>query len=127
MCIVDTCIISISIAYSLDVPLQSTFLAGQTSVSIRCTVDVNVQLDSLQLLWIFFDVIKSTTLEFGSGDSELITVEDLTQSLDLTFDVVGVLDAGEYTCRSVLVDSMGIMAVTDSSHTLLVGGKFIAC
>ena len=111
---------SIIIAYSLNAPLQSTFLTGQTSISIRCTVDVNVALDSLQLVWIFFDVVNSTTLEFGSGGGGLLPVEDLTRSLDLTLDVVGVLDAGEYTCWSVLIDTMGHEEIVHVNHTIFV-------
>ncbi len=112
------------IAVSIDAPVQSTYLAGNSDISIRCTLDVNVQINSLQLVWVSYDIVNMTELAFGSGDNGSLSMKQrITQSLDLTFDIVSVSDAGEYTCRANLQDSMGESIQVMSNLTLFVESK----
>ena len=116
--------VCIPIALSVDAPVQSTYLVGDSDISIRCTLDVNVQLNSLQLVWVFIDIVNMTNKTFGSGDNDVLSTEQrITQSLDLTFDVVSVSDAEEYTCRVNLEDSMGESILVMSNLTLFVESK----
>ncbi len=116
--------VCIPIAVSVDAPVQSTYLAGNSDISIRCTLDVNVQLNSLQLVWVSYDIVNMTELTFGSGDNDVLSMEQrITQSLDLTFDIVSVSNAGEYTCGANLEDSMGESILVTSNLTLFVESK----
>ncbi len=118
--------VCIPIAVSVDAPVQSTYLAGDSDISIRCTLDVNVQINSLQLVWVSHDIVNMTELTFASGDKSALSMEQrITQSLDLTFDIVSVSDAGVYTCGANLEDSMGESILVMSSLTLFVESKLI--
>ena len=67
-----------------------------------------------------------TELTFGSGENDVLSMEQrITQSLDLTFDVVTVSNAGEYTCGANLSDSMGKSIQVMSNLTLFVESKLI--
>ena len=67
-----------------------------------------------------------TELTFGSGDNDVMSMEQrITQSLDLTFDVVSVSNAGEYTCGAIVEDSMGESIQVMSNFTLFVESKLI--
>ncbi len=118
--------VCIPIAASVDAPVQSTYLAGDSDISIRCTLDVNVQLNSLRLVWVSYEIVNMTELIIGSGDNDVLSMEQrITQSLDLTFDIVNVSDAGEYTCGANLEDSMGESILVMSNLTLFVESKLI--
>ena len=111
----------ILIAVSVDAPVQSTYLAGDSDINIRCTLDVNVHINSLKLIWVFYEIVNITDLTFGSGDNDALSVEQrITQSLDLTFDVVSVSYAGVYTCRAILENAMGKSILVMSNLTLFV-------
>ncbi len=115
------------IAVSVDAPVQSTYLAGDSDISIRCTLDVNVQLRSQQLMWLGSEELNTESYETGSGDgiTPLLPLEHSILSLDLTFDIVSVSDAGEYTCRANIEDSMGESIQVMSNLTLFVESKLI--
>ncbi len=116
--------VCIPIAVSVDAPVQSTYLAGDSGISIRCTLDVNVQINSLQLVWVSYEIVNITELASGSGDNDSLSMEQrITQSLDLKFDIVSVSDAGEYTCRANIEDSMGESILIISNLTLFVESK----
>ena len=67
-----------------------------------------------------------TELTFGSGNNDVLSIEQrITQSLDLTFDVVNVSNAGEYTCEANFSDSMGESILVMSKLTLFVESKLI--
>ncbi len=115
----------ILIAVSVDAPVQSTYLAGDSDISIRCTLDVNVQLNSLQLVWVSYEIVNMTELTFGSGDNDSLPIKKrITKSLDIIFDIVSVLNAGEYTCRVNLENSIGKSILIMSNFTLFVECKY---
>ena len=98
------------------------FELGETDATVTCTLYFNLELISLQMVWIFVNVTNSTGFEGGSGKGGLFRGNG-SQSHDLTLDLVDVSIAGIYSCEAILADSVGEIANISRNHTLFVQSK----
>ena len=47
------------------------WLVTQTLVLGVLLIDVNVHINSLKLIWVFYEIVNITDLTFGSGDNDV--------------------------------------------------------
>ena len=104
-------------AISIDAPSGLTVGLDGTDVKATCTLNISIELSSVQLVW-FFDGIVNSTMFVGGGSSYM--GDTVSLSFDLNVDSVNASDAGLYTCRAMITDAPGDMANITRDYELFV-------
>ena len=101
----------------MDAPSHLTLGLDGTDVKATCTLNISIELSSVQLVW-FLDVIINSTMFVGGGASYM--GYSVSFSLDLNLDSINASDAGLYTCRAMITDALGDMANITRDYELFV-------
>ena len=101
----------------MDAPSGLTVGLNGTDVKATCTLNISIELSSVQLVW-FFDAIVNSTEIFGGGASYM--KDTVSLSLDLNVDSVNTSDAGLYTCRAMVTDALGDITNITRDYELFV-------
>ena len=101
----------------MDAPSRLTVGLDGTDVKATCTVNISIELSSVQLVWFLDGIVNST--EFVSGDAPHME-GTVSLSLDLNVDSVNTSDAGLYTCRAMVTDALGDIKNITRDYELVV-------
>ena len=101
----------------MDAPSPFTLGLNGTDVKATCTLNISIELSSVQLVW-FLDGIVNSTMFVGGGVSYM--GDTVSLSLDLNVDSVNASDAGLYTCRAMVTDALGDITNISRDYELFV-------
>ena len=101
----------------MDTPSGLTVGLDGTDFKATCTLNISVELNSVKLLWFLDGIVNST--ELVGGDAPYMG-DTVSLSLDLNVDSVNASDAGLYTCRAMVTDTLRDMANITRDYELFV-------
>ena len=104
-------------AVSMDAPSGLTVGLDGTDIKATCTLNISIKLSSVQLIWFLDGIVNSTELVGGGAP---YMGDNVSLSLDLNVDSVNASDAGLYTCRAMVTDTLGDMANISRDYELFV-------
>ena len=94
---------------------------SEKNFQVTCTLYIiNVELNEIQLTWSF----NNNSINYTADGGPFVIDDIVTVSLDLTIVEINVIDAGVYTCSSILTDALGIVANVSTEHTVFVQCEF---
>lgn len=90
-----------------------TAVVAGISYTVQCAVTVSVPVSQLTIMW---------TDSSGNQRATIIGFNTTSANLDLSFDSLGLSDAGVYTCTATAEDSSGTALNKSEQHTIVLEG-----